>query len=196
MRTDIIEFLETEIFKRCQSENNVFGFDIYYHIRAVVENASQMSEIYGADVEIVMISAWLHDIASITKSSLYEEHHIHGQYIAEEILQKQFYDKEKIECVKRCIYHHRGSRSLEKEFPEEKCLADADAISHFDSFPSLLYMAYVTKKMEVLEGMDFVQHKLERSWNKLSEVGKVFSMKKYKETMNVIERYRLITESK
>lgn len=193
MRTDIIEFLENEILKRCQSKSNVFGFDIYYHIRAVAKNASQLAEIYGADPEIVIISAWLHDIASITEDSLYEEHHIHGQYIADEILQSLSYDKERIERVKECIYHHRGSRFLEKESPEEKCLADADASSHFDNFPSLLYMAYITKKMGLQEGLDFVQKKLERSWNKLSEIGKTVNLSKYKETMNVIERCQCIT---
>lgn len=192
MRTDIIEFLEKEILLRCKSENNAFGFDIYYHIRAVVKNASQMAETYGADREIVIISAWLHDIASITEYSLYEDHHIHGQYIAEKILRKFSYDPKKIECVKKCIYHHRGSKLLEKQSPEEKCLADADASSHFDNFPSLLYMVYATKKMDLQEGLNFVQKKMVRSWNKLSEIGKTINSKKYKETMNVIERCNLL----
>ena len=64
--------------------------------------------------------------------------------------------------------NHRGSVSLTKNTPEELCVADADAISHFDSVPSLLYLAYVEKGMGIKEGKEFVKAKLARSFRKLS----------------------------
>ncbi len=48
----------------------------YYHIEAVVKNPELLAQKYGADKEIVLIAAWLHDIASITDYYLYENHHI------------------------------------------------------------------------------------------------------------------------
>ena len=39
MREDIISFCETEVKKRCESENNFFGMGCFYHIKAVVKNA-------------------------------------------------------------------------------------------------------------------------------------------------------------
>ena len=48
----------------------------FYHIKAVVDNAVMLAKQFGADEEIVIIAAWLHDIASITDYNLYEEHHI------------------------------------------------------------------------------------------------------------------------
>lgn len=188
MREDIIEYLEEEVLRRCKCEENKFGFDIYYHIRAVVKNVEKTAHLYNADLEISIISAWLHDIASITDINFYKNHHIYGQYIAEEILRRKAYDDQKIECVKKCIYSHRGSRVIDKESAEEKCVADADASSHFDNLPSLLYLSYVTRNMELCEGVNFVKNKMERSWNKLSDKGKKIYFNDYRETMNVIMR--------
>ena len=61
---------------------------------------------------------------------------------------------------------------MEKNTPEEVCIADSDAMAHFYSVPSLLQMVYVEKHMEIDEGAEFVLHKLDRSYNKLSPRGK------------------------
>lgn len=186
MRNDIISYLKEEIKARCESRNNFFGMGCWYHICAVVENAVYLSDKYNADTEVVTIAAWLHDIASITDHALYEEHHIHGAEIAEKILSEFDYDEEKIQLVKQCIINHRGSRPMEKRSKEEMCVADADAISHFDSVPSLFYLAYVNHGFDIYEGTDFVKSKLERSYNKLSEESKRIYADKYNEVMRVI----------
>lgn len=186
MRNDIINYLEKEIKARCESENNFFGEGIFYHIKAVAENAVYLAEQYGADREVVVIAAWLHDIASITDYTLYEEHHVHGAEMAEEILNRFDYDKDKIQLVKKCILNHRGSKPAEKQTAEEVCIADADAISHFDSVPSLFYLAYVKRGLGIGEGIDFVKSKLERSYKKLSNSGKDIFAEKYRTAMAVI----------
>jgi uncharacterized protein len=86
MRTDIIEYLQKEVYHRCKQPTNKFGMGCYYHIEAVVKNAEILAEKYGADKETVIIAAWLHDIASITDYVMYEEHHKYGADIAKEIL--------------------------------------------------------------------------------------------------------------
>ena len=146
MREDILENLQHEIYDRCQKQTNKFGMGCYYHIIAVVKNAEILAEKYGANKEIVMIAAWLHDIASITDCSLYELHHIHGAEMAHLILKEYGYDDKKISLVQKCIRNHRGSISSEKTSLEEICVADADAISHFDSVPSLLVFSLRPKK--------------------------------------------------
>lgn len=158
----------------------------YYHIIAVVKNAEILAEEYGADKEIVMIAAWLHDIASITDDSLYELHHIHGAEMAHRILKEYGYDDKKIALVENCIRNHRGSISSEKISLEELCVADADAISHFDSVPSLLYLAYRQKGMGIEEGKTFVKDKLTRSFQKLSAAGKKHYQGKFEKVMEVL----------
>lgn len=95
MRTDIIEYLQKEVYHRCKQPTNKFGMGCYYHIEAVVKNAEILAEKYGADKETVIIAAWLHDISSITDYAMYEEHHKYGVDIAKEILNEMNYDKEK-----------------------------------------------------------------------------------------------------
>ncbi len=186
MREDILKNLQKEIYDRCQKETNKFGIGCYYHIVAVVKNAEILAEKYVADKEVVMIAAWLHDIASITDYSLYELHHIHGAEMAYDILKEYGYDTKKIHLVQECIRNHRGSVNLEKNSPEELCVADADAISHFDSVPALLYLAYVQKGMEIGDGKEFVKDKLARSFQKLSTESKIHYQDKFDKVMEVL----------
>ena len=185
MRDDIIDYLKKEITRRAENKNNKFGIGVLYHIEAVVKNAEILADKYNADKEVCIIAAWLHDIASITDYDLYEEHHIHGAKIADEILKQFKYDENKIEIVKNCILNHRESVDNKRLSKEEQIIADADAISHFDSIPSLLYLAYKEKKMSIEDGAKFVKSKLERSYNKLSDESKRFYEEKFKNAMSI-----------
>lgn len=186
MRIDILEYLQEELYFRCKQPTNKFGMGCYYHIEAVVKNSEFLADCYGADKEIVMIAAWLHDIASVTDYNLYENHHIYGAEIAYDILKKWSYDESKIDIVQNCIKNHRGSVYKDKNSIEEMCVADADAISHFDNVPSLLYLAYVEKHMNMKEGIQFVKRKLERSFTKLSTESKKYYNDKYHHVMELL----------
>lgn len=186
MREDILNNLQKEIHDRCQRETNKFGMGCYYHIVAAVKNAEILAEKYGADKEVVLIAAWLHDIASVTDYSLYDLHHIHGAKMASSILKEYGYDSKKILLVEECIKNHRGSVNSERNSLEALCVADADAISHFDSIPGLLYLAYVQKGMGIEEGKGFVKDKLVRSFQKLSAESKRHYQDKFEKVMEVL----------
>ena len=187
MRTDIINYLKNEVYLKCQRSVNRFGIGVYYHIEAVAKNAELLADKYGADKEIVIIAAWLQDIASIIDYNLYELHHIHGARIADEILTEFGYEKHKIIIVQECIRNHRGSVRNSRVTLEELCVADADAISHFDSIPSLLYLAYINKNMGIEDGKIFVKNKLERSYQKLSEESKSYYANKFQNAMSFLK---------
>ena len=186
MREDILNYLCKEVEHRCKLPTNHFGMGCFYHIQAVVKNAEILADSYNADKEAVLIAAWLHDIASITDYSLYEDHHIHGAEMAGDILHKFNYSPDKIKLVQQCIRSHRGSILNSRVTVEELCVTDADAISHFDNVPSLLYLAYVNKKMDIKEGREFVRNKLIRSYEKLSDKSKILYKTKFDQVMNVL----------
>ena len=187
MRIDILDYLQEELRRRCEQPSNQFGMGLYDHIKAVVKNGALLAERYGADKEIVMIAAWLHDIASVTDYSLYPEHHIYGAEMARSILSQWNYEPEKIALVQNCIRCHRGSVPLARESIEELCVADADAISHFDSLPSLLYLAFKTRNLGFKAGKEFVKEKLERSFQKLSSQSMDFYRNKYRQVMDILD---------
>ena len=93
---------------------------------------------------------------------------------------KEKYPKDKIELIQKCILNHRGSRLMDKGTPEEVCIADADAMAHFYSVPSLLSMVYREKNLSIDEGAEFVKNKLNRSYKKLSTKGKGLVKEQYK----------------
>jgi len=68
---------------------------------------------------------------------------------------------------------------MHKNTPEEICIADADAMAHFYSIPSLLSMVYKEKQLSIDEGKEFVKNKLNRSYNKLSSKGKTLVEQQY-----------------
>ena len=169
-----------EVKNRCLSTNNSYGIGAWdHHIKLVYELAKSNAQSYGADEEIVSIAALLHDIASVTNKDFTEEHHIIGAEIAEELLTKDNYPKDKIELIKKCIFNHRGSKLMDKNSPEEICIADSDAMAHFYNVPSLLSMVYREKKLPIDEGAEFVKNKLNRSYNKLSSKGKELVKQQY-----------------
>lgn len=184
----IEETIYEEVKKRCELSSNVYGIGAWdHHIKIVYELAKKYANEYGANVEIVSIAALLHDIASVTDEKFTEEHHIIGAEIAEELLLKENYPKDKICLIKKCILNHRGSRLAEKSSPEEICIADSDAMAHFYSIPSLLSMVYKEKNLSIDEGSKFVMNKLERSYNKMSDKGKQLVKKQYESAKNILK---------
>ena len=170
----------TEVKQRCMASTNAYGIGAWdHHIKIVYDLAKKYANEYGADLEIVALAALLHDVASVTDVNFTEEHHIIGADIAEELLLKENYPIERIELIKKCILNHRGSRLMEKNSPEEICIADSDAMAHFYSIPSLLSMVYREKGLSIDEGSKFVLEKLDRSYNKMSDKGKVLVKSRY-----------------
>ena len=107
------EKIKEELIKRCNSYEAKTGYNYYeYHIKYVVKNAIELAKKYNADIEIVELGALLHDIAVPSEYGDIEEHHIYGEKIAEELLTKLNYPKEKTELVKKCILNHRSSTKL------------------------------------------------------------------------------------
>ena len=173
---------------RCEQPSNEYGIGAWeHHIKLVYELAKQYAKDYEANQEIVVLAALLHDIASVTNAEFTEEHHTVGAEIAEKILLKENYPKEKINLIKKCILNHRGSRLADKISQEEICIADCDAMAHFYSVPSLLSMVYREKNLSIDEGSKFVMDKLERSYNKMSEKGKKLVEIQYEAAKNILK---------
>ena len=169
----IINEIYNEVKNRCMLPSNAYGIGAWdHHIELVYKIAIDICDEYDANYDVVALSALLHDIASVTDKEYTEEHHSVGAEIAEQLLNKYELSQDFIEHVKKCILNHRGSRLVDKTTPEEVCIADADAMAHFYSVPSLLRMVYVEKGLSIDEGRDFVYNKLERSYTKLSKKGK------------------------
>jgi len=185
---NMIEEIRKLVEEECKKDTNIFGDEIWRnHILSVVKFAKILAKKTGADQEIVEIAALLHDLASIKDEHQYAEHHIFGAQEAERILKQYHYPKEKIGKVKHCISTHRASQSVKRMTKEADCVANADAMAHFDNIPSLLYFVFVRKKMSVEEGTRWLRNKLQRSWNKMTLEAKEIVKDKYEASMILLK---------
>lgn len=184
---NVIELVKEELLIRCKKHDEKVGYDFWNeHIKFVVKNALELADEFGADKEIVELGALLHDIAMPSGVGPREEHHIYGAKIAEELLTKYGYPKDRIESVKLCVLNHRGMTDFPRNTIEEECIADADVIAHFDCLPSMFNLAFKELGLTIPEGTEFVKKKLQRDYNKLSESTRVLLKDRYETIMKVL----------
>ncbi len=177
---EIINHISNLVETVCKGEHNMGGYDTWtYHIVPVTNFAKLLAPKLGADVEVVEIAALLHDYAKLKDPALSKEHHIHGATMAQEILSELNYPQEKIDLVKKSILAHRGSKPVEKNLPEEICLASADAMAHIDQGLYLLVWVCKGRGMSVDQGLAWLAKKIEQSWNKMCPEGREVVREKY-----------------
>lgn len=159
---NIIELVKNYVLERIQEYkiNSDDNYDFWNeHIKYVYEKSIKLAKEYNANVEIVSLGALLHDIALINKIGDRKDHHINGEIIAKELLEKMNYDTSKMNRVLKCIYNHRSSKNAESI--EEICVADADILAHFDNIPMLFNSAFVRNKVNLNNVKEWIKDMFE-----------------------------------
>ena len=176
---DIVQKIRDFVEEECKKSTSKYGYEPFeFHFVPVAKYAEELANELKADKEVVLLAAWLHDIGSIVDGR--GEHHIVGAKIAEAKLKEFGYPPVKIEFVKKCILNHRGSRQDSRESLEEKIVAEADAISSFDSIAGLFKAALIYEEKTQEEARESVRQKLANKWNQLQfERSKLIVRPKY-----------------
>lgn len=163
---NIIQEIKNFVEEECRKPTSKYGYEPFiFHFIPMVDYAEKLTTELWDDLEVILVAAWLHDIGSIMYGR--QDHHITGAKIAEEKLQERWYPTQKIELIKKCILHHRGSQQSTRDSIEEKIIAEADVISNFDNITGLFMAALVYENKTQAEAKDSVRQKLERKWNQL-----------------------------
>lgn len=161
--SDIKNFVK----KECKKPTSKYGYEPFpYHFVPMVKYAKNLAKEFNADLEIIEIAGWLHDIGSIMEGR--ENHHISSARIAEKLLIDLKYPKERIERVKNCILNHRGSVNNNRISLEEKIVSDADAMSNFDNLSGIFKAAFTYEKLEQGEAKISVRNKLTNKYKQLN----------------------------
>lgn len=120
---EIIEIVEEKL--TCSAHN----LDHVYRVYNLCLLIAKYEE--DVDLEILIPSALLHDIARVEESKDKTgkvDHAILGGELAENILRRLQYDEEKIQNIKHCIISHRFRTGNEPNTVEAKILFDADKL--------------------------------------------------------------------
>ncbi|TSC93528.1 MAG: uncharacterized protein Athens101428_661 [Candidatus Berkelbacteria bacterium Athens1014_28] len=175
MSKNIIKKAREFVEKECRKPTSVYGYGPFVeHFLPMVGHCKFLQKKIGGDLEIILLSAWLHDIGSIIYGR--KDHHLSSAKIAKEFLNKEYCDQNKIKLILKCIKNHRQSVGAKRNTIEEKIISDADAICNFDMLPGLFYATLVVGKLTPIEAAKSVKKKLENKWKRLH----------FKESKNII----------
>ena len=189
--SEIINKAEQEIIRRSNKfEKDTKGtkdeYNIYKeHIQYVYKYVMLLSQNKDVDKEVLQLSALLHDIAMTDKNLDRSKHNEYGAEIAEQFLRENNYSGDKIEFVKKCVLNHSSKRAEYRTTEEERILVDADGLSHFDSISNLYSLAHNVMNFDDEECIKFVQDKLTRDYNEISDNLKYLVEDKYKKIMSI-----------
>jgi len=163
---NIVEGIRKFVEEESKKPTSHYGYEPYLNHFVPMRNyAVQLAKKLGADVEIVELAAWLHDIGSIMNGR--KDHHIIGAKIAEKKLKELGYPQDRIEKVKHCILGHRASKEIKPETIEAQIISDADGISNFENIPGIFMAAFIYENQSQQEAKASVRQKLERKWKNL-----------------------------
>lgn len=169
MNEGLIQLVYQMVKDACYNKSNHFGKGIFNnHILEVVKHSLRLSRQFGADEEIVVLAALLHDYSGILSYEDYSAHHIKSAAIAYKLLTSQNYPSNRAQHVAQCILEHRGSQPVKQQSIESICLASADAMAHITKWPSLLHYAQSANHMSYKDAKMWVFSKLNRSWHKMN----------------------------
>lgn len=108
----------------------VVGSHDWDHVERVYNLALHIGEKEGANLEILKLAAYLHDIGRPEQDKTRGKvcHAQHGSKVATEILEEYDFNDKTIKHVVECIEAHRLSGKKEHKTLESKVLFDADTI--------------------------------------------------------------------
>lgn len=187
---DIVSKIQKEIINRSNAFEKRMKwtkneFNIYKeHIQYVYNNVILLSKGKDVDVEVLKLSALLHDIAMTNENLDRSRHNEYWANIAEKLLREYSYPEEKIQLVKKCILNHSSIRIQFRTTQEEQILVDADCLSHFDSINNLYSLAHNVMNLNDNDCLEYIQWKLTKDYNELSSNLKSLVTEKYNKIMS------------
>ena len=191
--SDIVSKMKQEIINRSNSfEEQTKGtkdeYNIYReHIQYVYKYVCLLSKDKDVDHEVLELSALLHDIAMTDRTLDRSRHNEYGSEIAEQLLRENNYQEDKIQFVKKCILNHSSKRAEFRTTEEERIIVDADGLSHFDSINNLYNLAHNVMELNDDDTVRFIQDKLTRDYNEITDELKYLIQDKYDRVMNATD---------
>ena len=124
---DIVQEDKIVQYVKSLCTNNSSGHD-WYHIERVCKLAKYIGEKEGADLDIVIASALLHDIGFSREMDSGVDHADESARMAEDFLEKIGFEISKVDKVVYAIKFHRYGKKVKPNILEVKVLQDADRL--------------------------------------------------------------------
>ena len=123
---DSVYLSESQARQLYQQGDAAHDFD---HVQRVAHLAVQIARAEGADEEVVLLAALLHDVPTALQATARAAHHLAAADFARQYLAQRGMAQKRIENVVHCIAAHRfRDQSLQPQTLEAQCLYDADKL--------------------------------------------------------------------
>jgi uncharacterized protein len=180
----VIEYVSNE----CKSSRNALGPGfLSEHLSVVAEYGRMLAGTLAADLEIVELAAWLHDIAAIRDIGALPRHPGLGGEIARTLLQENRYPSERVERVSRCILSHSVPVQIGGGAPEDVCLSNADAMSLIARPAYWFYFLFRVRQLGFEEGKAWMLRRVESNWAALIQPARDIIQEEYRRTKALLE---------
>jgi len=184
----ITEAVREYVFNECRSSRNALGSGFLgEHLAVVVEYGGMLAGTLTADLEIVELAAWLHDIAPVQDIAALPRHPGLGVEIARTLLQGNCYPSERVERVSRCILSHSVPVQIGGGAPEDVCLSNADAMSLIARPTYWLYFVFKVRQLGFEEGRAWLLRRVESNWAALIQPARDIIQEEYRRTKALLE---------
>jgi uncharacterized protein len=118
----------------------VHGFE---HIERVYKLCERIGPLEGADMEILLAAALLHDASgSHPEKGNRKDHHLRSAEFAEAILLEENWETGRIHAVQHCIHAHRFRKDSSPQTIEAKVLFDSDKLDVIGAIGVTRALAY------------------------------------------------------
>jgi uncharacterized protein len=152
--------------KRFHKENSNHDFG---HVLRVVNVAKTLAKQENADLDVVVVAAYLHDIGYSVSNK--ETHNEASVELARPFLRRMKLSKDFIDQVLHAILHHRVSLAMKTDVIEAHVLCDADKIDMLGPYGFLRIVR--NRLVYNKEDLDDAYHKAEETNRTL--YGKLFT---------------------
>ena len=176
------ETVREYVFRECNNSRNAFGPAFFeQHLSVVVEYAKRLGEVLGADLEIVELAGWLHDIAAVQDVAALPRHPALSAEVARRLLLGRGYPAERRERVAAYIASHSAPVQMANGSAEEVSVSNADAIAQIVRPAYWLYFAFRVRQLGFTEGRDWLRQRVENNWAALIPPARAMIEKEYRQ---------------
>jgi uncharacterized protein len=183
----IAETVRECVFSECSSSKNAFGPAFFeQHLSVVVEYAKRLGAVLVADLEIIELAAWLHDISAMQDFAALPKHPALSAAIARKLLGERGYPPERINRVARCIASHSVPVQVGSGLPEEVCVSNADAMAQIVKPVYWLYYVFRVRQFTFAEGRDWLRQRVESNWAALIPPARAIIEEEYQQVRELL----------
>ena len=180
---DICKFAQ----QACQRDENIFSPSFFdQHLSVVAGCAASLAERLGADLEVVELAAYLHDISAVFDPATMPNHPRQSADLATQILLQHGYPEGRARTVGLTIASHSNPLPLGSARPEEVCLSNADAVARILRPAYWMYFAFGVRKCGFEEGRQWLRELIEKQWRMLIEPAKELAGNQYRATLELL----------